>query len=140
MTVNLASLITPDMQLASARADRVSLLNLCCATAIYKGFQSDCLGAVHTYPATDTDQRNLIALVSASLLPNLPSTWAVPFWCADATGAWAMRQHTAAQIQKAGSDGQAAITALRLQNAKLAGEVMAATTVAAVQAITWVAP
>lgn len=126
--------------LAEAQAAQVAVLGAACGAAIRAGFASSALGAVHTYPASDTDQRNLIALVTASLLPNLPATWTAPFWCADSTGTWAMREHTASQIQKAGSDGQAAITALRMQNAKLAAEVAAAATVAAVQAIVWANP
>lgn len=125
---------------AAAQAAQLAVISQGCRAAIYAGFQSSALGAAHTYPASDTDQRNLIALATASLLPGLPSTWTAPFWCADSTGAWSMRQHTAAQIQKAGSDGQAAITSLRLQNAELAGQVMAATTVSAVQAIVWTNP
>lgn len=130
----------PVPTLAEAKTAQISALSAACQAEIYKGFASSALGATYTYPASDTDQRNLIALVTSSLLPNLPSNWTVPFWCADTSGAWAMREHTAAQIQKAGSDGQAAITALRLQNAKLAAEVAAATAVEAVQAIVWAAP
>lgn len=126
--------------LAEAQTTQIAALAAACQAEIYRGFASSALGATYTYPANDTDQRNLIASVTASLLPNLPTTWAVPFWCADSSGNWATRPHTAAQIQKAGSDGQAAITALRLQNAKLAAEVMAAATVAAVQAVTWTMP
>lgn len=132
--------VPPVPTLAEAQAAQIATLDAACQAAIYKGFTSSALGATYTYPASDTDQRNLIASVTASLLPNLPSTWTAPFWCADSSGNWAMREHTAAQIQKAGSDGQTAITALRLQNASLAAQVAAATTVAAVQAIVWTNP
>lgn len=130
----------PPLTLTQAQALQAQAIAVACRTAIYAGFTSSALGAAYTYPASDTDQRNLIAQVTSSLLPNLPSGWTAPFWCADSTGAWAMRAHTAAQIQKAGQDGQAAITALRTQAAKLTAEIEAATTVAAVQAVTWAAP
>lgn len=135
-----APVSAPTPTLAQAQRERIAAIGATCQAAIYAGFESSALGDVHTYPASDTDQRNLIASVIASLLPGLPSGWTVPFWCADASGAWDMREHTAEQIQKAGSDGQTAITALRLQNAQLAAEVMAAATVAAVQAVTWTMP
>lgn len=63
--------------------------------------------------------------------------WTTPFWCEDATGNWAWVNHTSAQIQKVGVDGKQAILANMAKNAGLAAQVAAATTIAAVQAITW---
>ena len=63
--------------------------------------------------------------------------WTTPFWCEDAAGNWAWVNHTSAQIQKVGVDGKQAILACMAKNAGLAAQVAAATTVAAVQAITW---
>lgn len=63
--------------------------------------------------------------------------WTTPFWCEDAGGNWAWVDHTSAQIQKVGVDGKQAILACMAKNAALAAQVAAATTVAAVQAITW---
>ncbi|MEW9586350.1 hypothetical protein ABQJ48_33510 [Paraburkholderia sp. DGU8] len=45
--------------------------------------------------------------------------------------------HTAAQIQQVGMDGKAAILACLTKNQQLGTQIDAATTVEAVQAITW---
>jgi hypothetical protein len=63
--------------------------------------------------------------------------WTTEFWCADSSGTWAWTEHTAAQIIQVGRDLKAAILALQAKNATLAAKVMACTTIAAVQAITW---
>lgn len=123
--------------LADARAARVAVLSAACAAAIVAGFTSSALGAVHTYPSKVTDQQNLTASVTASLLPGIAADWETQFWCADADGDWNWTAHTAAQIQQVGRDGMSAVLALQAKNAQLGAEVAAATTVAAVQAITW---
>jgi hypothetical protein len=63
--------------------------------------------------------------------------WTTPFWCADVDGNWAFVNHTIAQILQVGVDGKAAILAFMAKNQALAAAVASATTVAAVQAITW---
>lgn len=63
--------------------------------------------------------------------------WTTPFWCENSSGVWNYVPHTAAQIQQVGLDGKAAITANLVKNKTLATESQAATTIAAVQAITW---
>lgn len=123
--------------LAQAQASQIQILSAACQAEILAGFTSSALGSAYTYPAKPTDQQNLSASVLASLMPGLASTWTTPFWCADASGVWAMRAHTAAQIQQVGIDGKAATVAAIEKNATLAGQVQAATTVAAVQAIVW---
>lgn len=136
-TSEAAAILNPAPTLAQAQADRVSALSSDCAAQIYAGFSSAALGAAYTYPAKDKDQSNLVASVTASLMPNLPAGWTTNFWCADGTGAWAFRPHTAAQIQKVGLDGKTAIETALQKNATLAAQVTAATTVAAVQAVVW---
>lgn len=71
------------------------------------------------------------------MYPNLPAGWKTLFWCADEAGVWAMRPHTATQIQQVGAEGKAAIVAAIQKKAELEAEVMAAATIEAVQAITW---
>lgn len=127
----------PPLTLAQAQAAKVAELSAACQAQIYAGFQSSALGAAHTYPAKDKDQTNLAGSVVASLLPSLPANWTTPFWCADANGTWAFVAHTAAQIQQVGADGKAAIITALEKNAGLAAQVMAATSIAAVQAIVW---
>ena len=128
---------TTSTLLIAAKAVRSEALNGDCAAAIYAGFTSSALGTAHTYPAKDRDQSNLIASVTASLYPGLASDWATPFWCEDSGGAWAYMMHSVSQIQQVGIEGKAAILGHLSTNAYLQGLVQAATTVAAVEAITW---
>lgn len=127
----------PAPTLAEAQALKVAELSVACQADIYAGFRSSALGADYLYPAKDTDQQNLASSVLASILPGQPANWTTPFWCADATGAWAFREHTAAQIQQVGKDGKARIIACMTQNVTLSGQVIAATTIEAVEAIAW---
>jgi hypothetical protein len=123
--------------LATAQATQALLLDAACQAQIYAGFTSTALGTAYTYPAKDTDQQNLTASVLSSLMPGLASTWTTPFWCEDSNGNWAYVVHTAAQIQQVGQDGKNAILTAMQQLQTLNAQVSAATTVAAVQAITW---
>ena len=123
--------------LAGAQQQQIDVISIACQASIYAGFSSSALGSAHTYPAKDTDQQNLTASVLASLMPGLASNWTTPFWCADSNGDWAYVDHSAAQIQQVGQDGKTAILAALSKNQTLAAQVMAATTVAQVQAIVW---
>lgn len=125
------------LTLQQAQTNQLAILNAACSAQIYAGFTSSALGTVHTYPAKDKDQVNLSASVTASLIPSLPANWTTPFWCMDSSGMWAFVPHNAAQIQQAGTDGKAAIVTALQKNSTLAAQVMAATTVSAVQAIVW---
>jgi hypothetical protein len=72
------------------------------------------------------------------MLPGVPSTFTTLFYCATGTPAvWAFTPHTAAQIQQVGVDAKAWIQSQQATHATLGAEVMAATTVAAVQAVVW---
>lgn len=104
--------------LDEVKASRVADLRTACGAAILGGYVSEALGVAHTYPNQTTDQSNMAASVVASLMPGLPPDWTTPFWCADADGVWAMRPHTAAQIQQAGADAKAWVLACQ---AKLSG-------------------
>ena len=133
----VAVTLTTAEKLADAQTAKISELTNACQTAIVGGYSSSALGSAHTYPSKPTDQANMTASVLSSLLPGVSSTWETMFWCADSSGNWAYVSHTASQIQQAGSDGK---TFIQSQQAKLEGlkqQVAAATTVAAVQAITW---
>jgi hypothetical protein len=126
--------------LPAAQAAQIVVLLAACAAAITGGYTSSALGAAHSYGSQSTDQINMTASVVASLLPSLPSTWTTPFKCADSTGTWAMRPHTAAQIQQAGLDGKTWVTACQNQFDAFSAQVTAATSVEAVQAIVWSNP
>ncbi len=123
--------------LAQARATQSAVLSAACSAAIVAGFPSSALGSACTYPSQPNDQTNLIGAVTASQSPGLPSTWTCNFWCADSTGAWALRSHTAAQIQQVLADAVVAREAFCAKLAGLVGQVDGATTLAEVQAIAW---
>lgn len=123
--------------LGQAQAAQIALLSAACRAEIVAGFTSSALGTAHFYPSKFTDQQNLTASIVASLMPGVAPGWVTPFWCADSTGAWAYTSHTATQIQQVGQDGKAAILAALVKNGTLADQVNAATTIAAVQAVTW---
>lgn len=65
--------------------------------------------------------------------------WSTPFWCENSAGEWAWIQHTAQQIMQVGDDATAFVLMQQAQNASLQAQIMAAETVAAVQAINWTA-
>lgn len=130
-------LVAPTPTLTRAQAAQMVLLRAACAAQITGGASSSALGSPHTYPTTANDQANMIASVTASLLPGLGGAWSTPFWCEDQSGNWAMQEHSAAQIQQAGSDIKAAIVAAQTKLRTLTAEIQAASTIAAVQAITW---
>lgn len=96
--------------LDQARADKAAELSTACATHILGGFVSSALGAAYTYPSTILDQHNLNGLVTRSLYPGNPAGWIEKFWCADAAGVWARRDHTAAQLQQVGDEAIVRIT------------------------------
>jgi predicted NAD/FAD-dependent oxidoreductase len=131
---------TAAVLLAEAQTEKQGELSAACQAAIVSGFQSSALGSVHAYPSALIDQQNLASSVLASIMPGLATDWTAPIWCADSTGSWLFQPHTAAQAQQVGADSTAAIQALRTKNATLQAEVQAATTAAAVQAVTWALP
>jgi hypothetical protein len=137
-TATLAVVTAPSSALlAQAKTQQNALLTTACAKAITGGFLSSALGTANTYPSTLTDQHNLSGSVIASLIPNLPSTWTTKFWVMDSSGAWTFAAHTAAQIQQAGLDGKAWVTAQQENLDSLKAQVAAATTVTVVQAVVW---
>jgi hypothetical protein len=128
----------PSVQLYQAQQQQLTLLSNNAKQAIIGGFSSSALGSAHLYPSGQTDQLNLTASVVASMLPGVPSTFTTLFYCATGTPAvWAFTPHTAAQIQQVGVDAKAWIQSQQATHATLGAEVMAATTVAAVQAVVW---
>lgn len=119
------------------KARQAASLRAACAAAITGGYTSVALGVTHTYPSQPTDQANMIASVTASLLPGLAADWSTPFWCADPEGDWGFRPHTAAQIQQAGTDGKAVIVTAQARLSGLLAQVTAAATEDQVIAVTW---
>lgn len=123
--------------LGQCRNRKAAALRAACQRQIRDGYTSEALGAAHTYPASEVDQRNMIAAIAESLLPNARADWTTPFWCADAGGVWAMRDHAVAQIQRAAADGRSAVVAAQLRLAALLKQVAAATSRGDLDAIAW---
>ena len=128
------------LSLADAQAIQIAALYAACDAEMVGGFVSSALGAAYTYPTKPTDQVNLIGAATDANNPANLSTWTRAFPCADSTGVWARRDHTAVQIRQVFADGVTAREALSAQLAALVAQVEAATTVAAVQAIVWTSP
>lgn len=124
------------LNLDVARSDKSTLISNDCKADILSGFTSAALGSDHHYPAKFTDQQNLASSVLASLLP-IPADWTTPFWCADTSGVWAFRLHTASQIQQVGQDAKAAILAAMGKNEVLQAQIVAATSIESLDAIEW---
>jgi hypothetical protein len=124
----------PSPTLQQVQTNQSAVLTQACANAILSGFTSSALGSAYIYPCKSTDQQNLAASVAKSQL--VPSA-TFPFWCADSSGAWAMRNHTATQIQQVGIDAYASVLSAQQKLTNLVAEVMAATSADAVQSIVW---
>lgn len=137
MTFDASKLITSADKFKLLQKAKLSELSAACAHAIYAGAESSALGTIYQYPTDDKSQMNLTASITASLLPGVPDGWTTPFLCADSQGVWAIRNHTAAQIQQVGKDVKAFIVAAQTKNATLAEKVMNAAISEAVAAITW---
>ena len=115
--------------LATAQALQCHALSSACAAQIISGFASSALGAAHTYASGDIDQQNIVQ--------SAQSTKGGLLSCTDSTGAWSREAHTQAQAQQVLEDFVTARDAARTKLSGLQTQIVAATTVAAVQAISW---
>jgi hypothetical protein len=132
--------IAPPAQasLDETKMAKIRELRVSCAAAITGGFASSALGSPHIYPSKPTDQTNLMGAVVTSMLPSASEEgWFTPFWCEDAAGAWAFRDHTVGQIQRVGEDGRAHIAACQTRLDELTDVVNSAATVDDVDKISW---
>lgn len=111
--------------LAELRAAKVTELQSACGIHIIGGFTSSAIGTAHMYPSALMDQHNLNGLVTRSLYA--PAGWTDKFWCADPSGIWARREHTAAQLQQVGDEAIARITAAQAKCDTLIAQAMTAT-------------
>ena len=123
--------------LTQARSLQLNLLNASCRSTIAAGYNSSALGSPHSYPSLMSDQQNLVDAMCESLVPNLPNSWSVVIWCADAMGNWSLTPHTAAQTQHVHSDWMAFRVAAQQKLGTLTAQINAATQVDAVNAINW---
>lgn len=116
--------------LANVQAAQIQILRTACRATITGGFESAALGAPHTYPSADTDQRNLQAARGSSATPLL-------LMCADMNGVWALLPHVASQAEQVNADWIAFRQAQQEKLVTLTAQVNAATSVTAVKAIVW---
>ncbi|WP_175992299.1 hypothetical protein [Burkholderia vietnamiensis] len=105
--------------------------------AVLSGFESSALGAAHTYSTTPTDRHNLCMSCVVSVMPNRSADWLAKIWCADPTGAWALADHTPAQLEQLVLDERAFSTALAAKKADLYRKIADANDVESVLALTW---
>jgi hypothetical protein len=122
---------------ADRKARHIAALRAACAKAIVTDYVSGTLGAAHTYPSSPTDQTNRQAAWAASLMPGQPDGWTAALWCADGSEAWLMRPHTAAQVQKAASDGFLWVQMAQSRLVDLIVRVNLAATADTIQAVVW---
>jgi hypothetical protein len=128
--------VTP-WDLASAQRQQNLNLSAACARALIAGYTSSALGSTYSYPSQLTDQQNLHQAVVSSILPGIAETWTMHLWCADATGNWAMLEHTASQIQQVAADWLTNKSSIQANYAAYVAQVAQAQDVDAVAAITW---
>lgn len=121
---------TVDPAIARAQASQSAAMNSACQTAIQAGFSSSALGSAYTYGCKPTDQANI----------NLAAINGGALWCQNASGVWALTAHTAAQAQQVQKDMLAHIQAQQANYAKALTDIAAATSVSAIEAITWANP
>lgn len=125
------------IQLSGYKQQQLSLITAASQTAQTTGFVSSALGSPYTYPSSPSDQANLTAVITGSMIPAQPSGATYLFWCKNSAGFENFVSHTAAQIQQVGLDALAAIMAGKSKQLTLSAEIQAATTIAGVQAIVW---
>jgi hypothetical protein len=123
--------------LLAIKKEAIFKLNQACNTAIRNNFSSTTLGAIYNYPNKNTDQLNLLTALTHAALPNNASNWTSLLWCVDIDNIWAMRPHTAQQIQQVAIDSKTAINNNQLKLAQLTQQINAANNTEEINAIIW---
>lgn len=140
-TESLVNIIIPsppdEVMLEQLRAYKAEIIERNCWLAIVSGYRSDALGTNHLYPSKERDQGNMVASVTDSYNPENPVDWTTPFWCADESGQWDFREHTATQIRRAGAVGKAYVVLCQRTNEQLQELIQAAITFQELEAIAW---
>ena len=117
--------------LAVAQSAQIAALRTACANAITGGFSSSALGSAYSYPSDPISQANMNTIAGS------PSGGSL--WC-ESGGVWSLKPHTQAQAQAVLASFVSWLNACQSQLVTLTGEVQGATTVSAVQLITWTNP
>lgn len=114
--------------LAKAQTEKITSLSAACQTYLLAGFTSSALGSTHNYPSTLTDQQNQASVAASGAGGSL--------WC-ETGSIWGFMAHTDAQATQVVTDWKTYLNAAQTKLQTLAASVNAATTVAAVQVISW---
>lgn len=117
--------------LSAAKQMKIAELNAACENAIYAGFSSSATGTSHQYAFTLLDQQNMNETATAMLQD---STFTSVSWKTEDAGEVS---HTAAQFQQLCKDARVFKLTNITKYRQLKANVLAATTVDAVKAITW---
>lgn len=125
-SISGGKLVAMTLSLDFARARQTLAVKIACEAAITGGFTSAALGTDYQYPSDTNSQRNIAMAVTAG----------GTLWC-QTGGVWALVKHTAAQAKQVQADLFALIQASQTKYAMLVDEIGAATTVEAVEVITW---
>lgn len=104
-----------------------------CQNDIVSNYTSLVLGELHTYSGSVTEQANLTAAVNASLASG-PS-WAAHLWCADTTGYWSLKTHTANQVQALNLEWVNRIAGIRQEYFNTLSVIELCSTIPALEAI-----
>ena len=133
--ISQAELDTKILELAKSK--KIQELSDACESSIISGFESSAVGEAHIYDSEAVDQINLIgAVTSTAPTPAEPMGYSIYYACRDvATGAKEYHEHTHFQLRQVLADGaQVKLTHLQTFHMKRLA-VMAATSVAQVEAI-----
>lgn len=111
------------------RKDAIRRIELGYASAMLSGFTSSALGTPHWYASDGLAMPLLVGAAAAGT--------DMKFECTDGTGTRLMPLHTAAQLRQVLNDGAGIAVSYKQKKRLLFGNILAATTVDAVNAITW---
>lgn len=128
----------PPPTLEASRSAASQRMRAAARTAIEAGITSTALGAPHTYPTTEIDQRNLTALSLAAAVDGASDpAWRCHYWCADPADQWARREHTATQIQEVSRAVMGHIQAQQSRHESRLASIASAATWDEIAAVAW---
>ena len=127
----------PDRDLALLQRDQTAALSDACRATLLGGFVSSALGAPHTYPSDEIDQRNVVIRAGAAILGQTTPGWVATLKCKDASGIKSRPAHTPAQLHQVLGDMQSFHDATMAKLDVLIAKVAAAATPADVSAVVW---
>lgn len=123
---------TPEQALAKAQALQISILRNAEQTALTKGFQSNALGAVYTYPSSAQEIHQLNQAIDEAT-EKMP----VNVWCQNPAGHWGYVPHALSRVQHVKRDWIRFKQAQQKKLMELIEQVRAAKTVEEVRAVVW---